>query len=121
MMQTILADRRASQELIEQRDAAIVKTQDYRTSIAFAFGCMTAEQREMFNLYHRPNLVEHRDYLYCSDEQSIIAFGHLKAAVKYIKTILSDADIRMLKHEFQFYIAEIDYDSEEVAGRTFDA
>jgi len=106
-------DLRIVQELVEQDDVAVVNQQDYRVAMAFAFGSMTDEQREVFTAHHRPLLAERFSYDYCSSEQVILPLGHLLNAVKYIKSVIPTASFQLLKTDFQFSINMLDEDDDE--------
>ncbi len=97
-------DLRTVEILVEQKDAAIVNQQEYRNAFAFAYGCMTGVQRQVFRDYHMNVLVERFDIEYCQSNQVILPYGELKSSIKFIKDSLSEIDYAELKSDFQFNI-----------------
>ncbi|CAL9974124.1 hypothetical protein VPHD480_0185 [Vibrio phage D480] len=95
-------DLRIVEELIEQKDATVVEKSDYRAAMAFAYGSMSAPQREIFKTYHSPYLAERYDIEYCTDTQVILPTGHLKTAIAFVKDVLPTQEIDILKRDFQF-------------------
>ncbi|QHJ74328.1 hypothetical protein VH12019_00001 [Vibrio phage VH1_2019] len=98
------SDLRTIQTLVEQKDVAIVVKEQYRNALAFAYGCMTGVQRQVYRDYHMSVLVERFDLEFCEANEVVLPYGELKSAIKFIKDSLSASDYDELKALFQFNI-----------------
>lgn len=104
-----LSDTVIIETLIEINDAALVERCDYRCAMAFAIGCMTYEQRVVFQEQHLDKLIE-LDY---GDGLVVVRLGELLIAHKYVKDVLSEENVAILKEQFQYNIGILGHKDED--------
>ncbi|AUR85892.1 hypothetical protein NVP1081O_157 [Vibrio phage 1.081.O._10N.286.52.C2] len=101
-------------QLIVADDAAIVNQSEFRIAFAFAFGCMTESDRTVFVDIHKPLLVEYFCPSYCTSDEVVLSSDAVLDAIAYIKECLTIHDYALLKTDFQFNIAQLTGEFNEV-------